>query len=113
MRSGSEIEAATGADEIPLELPQVIDESHLVSLPGQGALQGSFVVERVELAYYYEPQPGYVGYSPDGPPPTPTPQTETIIQPVWVFYGHSADNTVRFTAYVQAVTEEHVENTTP
>ena len=113
MRSGSEIEAATSADEIPLELPQVIDESHLVSLPGQGALQGSFVVERVELAYYYEPQPGYVGYSPDGPPPTPTPQTETIIQPVWVFYGHSADNTVRFTAYVQAVTEEHVENTMP
>jgi len=32
----------------------------------------------------------------------------TIVQPVWVFYGHDTDDTVRFTAYVQAVTEEHL-----
>jgi len=106
MRSGSDVEAATGAGEIPLDIPQVIDESRFP--PGPGELQGAFVVDRVELAYYYEPQMGYVARSTDGPPPTQQPPMTTIVQPVWVFYGHDTDDTVRFTAYVQAVTEEHL-----
>ena len=73
-----------------------------------GELEGDFVIDRVELAYYYEPQPGYVIRSEDGPPPTPELPTETVVQPVWVFYGHNADGSVRFTAYVQAAVEELV-----
>ena len=69
-------------------------------------------MERVELAYYYDPQPGYLAHSTDWPPPSPTPQMETIVQPVWVFYGHNADGTVCFTAYVQAVTREYIEDST-
>ncbi len=104
MQHGQETEAATSPDEFPLEVgPQVVDEAARMG----GQLQGAFVVDRVELAYYYEPQPGYVARSTDGPPPTQEP-AETIVQPVWVFYGHNADDTTRFVAYVQAVAEEHV-----
>jgi len=106
MHKDSQTDAATSADEIPLDIPQVVDESRFP--PGRGELQGAFVVDRVELAYYYDPQPAYVGYSPDGPPATPQPPEATIVQPVWVFYGHNADDTTRFVAYVQAVAEEHV-----
>ena len=111
MHQGSQTATATSADEIPLDIPQVVDESRFPL--GRGELQGAFVVDRVELAYYYEPQPAYVGYSPDGPPPTQQPAVTTIVQPVWVFYGHNADDTIHFTAYVQAVTEKHVQNATP
>ena len=69
--------------------------------------------KRQELAYYYEPQSSYVVRSSDGPPPTQEPPETAIVQPVWVFYGRNGDGTVRFTAYVQAITEEHVENATP
>jgi len=106
MRSGSDVKAAASADEIPLDIPQIVDESRVPSRPGE--LQGAFVVDRVELAYYYEPQPGYVVRSTDGPPPTRQPPVTTIVQPVWVFYGHNADGTVRFTAYVQAAREEYL-----
>jgi hypothetical protein len=60
------------------------------------------------LAYYYDPQPGYVVRSEDGPPPTPEPPEETVVQPVWVFHGRNADGSETFTAYVQAVKEELV-----
>ncbi len=111
MHRDSQTDAAASAGEIPLDIPQVVDESRFP--PGPGELQGAFVVDRVELAYYYEPQPAYVARSTDGPPPTQQPPVTTIVQPVWVFYGHNADDTVRFTAYVQAVTEKHVQNATP
>ena len=110
MHQDSQTATATSADEIPLDIPQVVDESRFP--PGPGELQGAFVVDRVELAYYYEPQPPSPMESPDRAPMWPQP-TEQIVQPVWVFYGHSADGTVRFTAYVQAVVEEHVQNATP
>ena len=106
MHKDSQTDAATSADEIPLDIPQVVDESRFP--PGPGGLQGAFVVDRVELAYYYEPQPGYVARSMDGPPQTQQPAVTTIVQPVWVFYGHNAEDTTRFVAYVQAVAEEHV-----
>jgi hypothetical protein len=110
-RYGRETEAATSADQFPLEVgPSVVNEAAMM---GPGELQGAFVVDRVELAYYYEPQPGYVARSMDGPPQTQQPPVPTIAQPVWIFYGHNADDTIRFTAYVQAVVEEHVQNATP
>jgi hypothetical protein len=111
MHRDSQTDAAASAGEIPLDIPQVVDEARFP--PGPGELQGAFVVDRVELAYYYEPQMGYVARSTDGPPPTRQPAVTTIVQPVWIFYGHNADDTVRFTAYVQAVTEEHVKNAAP
>jgi len=53
-----------------------------------------FVVESVELVYYV-PQ---------------SPSVEPIVQPVWIFEGHNAAGTVHFVAYVQAVTEEYVQD---
>ncbi|MDY7039872.1 MAG: hypothetical protein SVX38_03310, partial [Chloroflexota bacterium] len=55
-----------------------------------------FVVENVELVYYV-PQ---------------SPSVEPIVQPVWIFEGHNAAGTVHFVAYVQAVTEEYVQDVT-
>jgi len=109
MHQDSQTDAATSADEIPLDIPQVIDESRFPFGP-QGRVEGTFFVDRVELAYYYEPQSPAPTVSPDEAPRWPQP-AEQILQPVWVFYGHNADDTTRFVAYVQAVTEEHVENT--
>ncbi len=101
---GRETEAATSADEFAVDVgPNIVNEADRL-----GELEGDFVIDRVELAYYYEPQLGYVVRSEDGPPPTPEPPTETVVQPVWVFYGHNAEGSVRFTAYVQAAVEELV-----
>ena len=109
MHTDSQTDAATSADEIPLDIPQVIDESRFPFGP-QGRVEGTFFVDRVELAYYYEPQSPAPTVSPDEAPTWPQP-AEQILQPVWVFYGHNADDTTRFVAYVQAITEEHVEDT--
>ena len=99
MAQDEKVDAATSASELPLEFPHVIDESHMS--PGS-ELQGAFVVDRVELAYYYEPQTSHPSFSPDGNPPAPQP-VEQILQPVWVFYGHNADNSVTFGGYPTAV----------
>jgi hypothetical protein len=109
MHQDSQTDAATSADEIPLDIPQVIDESRFPFGP-QGRGEGTFFVDRVELAYYYEPQSPAPMVSPDQAPTWPQP-AEQILQPVWVFYGHNADDTTRFVAYVQAITEEHIEDT--
>lgn len=106
MAQDEKVDAATSASELPLEFPHVIDESHMS--PGS-ELQGAFVVDRVELAYYYEPQTSHPSFSPDGNPPAPQP-VEQILQPVWVFYGHNADNSVTFVAYVQAVAEKYIQD---
>ena len=66
---------------------------------GQDSSQSArspLIVDRAELAYYYQDSPLY---------------DNSFFQPVWVFYGHSEDNMLHFTAYVQAVTEEYIENT--
>lgn len=109
MHKDSQTDAAASADEIPLEAPQVVDESRTFpgSFPG---LEGAFVVDRVELAYYYEPTAPYPATAPDGTPLTPEP-VEQIVQPVWVFYGHDADDTVHFTAYVQAAADDLIRET--
>ncbi|HET92332.1 MAG TPA: LysM domain-containing protein [Chloroflexi bacterium] len=102
---GADTRAATSADAFSVDVgPIVVNEAERQ----MGRLEGAFVVDRVELAYYYEPQPGYVIRSQDGPPPTPEPPRETIVQPVWILHGRNADGSVRFTAYVQAAVEELV-----
>lgn len=108
MRKDSQTDAATSADEIPLEVPQVVDESH--TFPGPFAkLEGALLVDRVELAYYYKPTAPYPATAPDGTPLTPEP-LEQIVQPVWVFSGHDEEDTVRFTAYVQAAVDDVIGN---
>lgn len=97
--------AATSADEIPLDFPEVVDESLLPPEPER--LEGAFVVDRVELVYYYEP-PAPSTVSPDGAPVWDQP-VEQILQPVWVFHGHNADNTISFVAYVQAVADDYLQ----
>lgn len=104
----SRTDAAGRADEIPLDVPQVIDQSLGPGGAG-GSLQGAFVVDRAELAYYYEPPVSRRAVGPDGVEPTPEP-VEHILQPVWVFYGHSADGRESFAAYVQAVAEEYIQD---
>jgi phosphoglucomutase len=87
----------------------VVDESHTV--PGPFAeLEGALLVDRVELAYYHEPTAPYPATAPDGTALTPEP-VEQIVQPVWVFYGHSPDGTVHFTAYVQAAADDLIRET--
>jgi hypothetical protein len=100
----SRTDAANSADEIPLEVPRVVDESHTFRGPFPG-LEGALVVDRVELAYYYKPTAPYPATAPDGTPLTPEP-LEQIVQPVWVFSGHDEEDTVRFTAYVQAAVDD-------
>lgn len=101
----SQTDAATRASEIPLDIPLVIDES---GMPGESGLEGAFVVDRVELAYYYESPPSRPVLSPGSTPPVPQVE-EQILQPVWVFYGHDAGNTTTLAAYVQAVVDEYVQ----
>lgn len=106
-QAGPETVAATSADQFPVETgPQVVDEAAM----RPGVLQGAFTVERVELAYYYEPQPAQVVYSREGVPLNAPSPTKAIVQPVWVFYGRSPDGAIRFTAYVQAVAERYIED---
>lgn len=104
----SRTDAASRADAIPLDVPQIIDQS-LGPAGGGGALQGALVVDRVELSYYHDTPVSRRTVRPDGVMPTPEP-VENILQPVWVFYGHSADGTVTFAAYLQAVAEEYIHN---
>ncbi|MFW6135845.1 MAG: LysM peptidoglycan-binding domain-containing protein [Chloroflexota bacterium] len=105
----SQTEAATSADEIPLEIPEVIDESRAFPGPFPG-LEGALLVDRADLVYYYEPTAPYPATAPGGTPLTPEP-VEQIVQPVWVFYGHDEDDTVRFTAYIQAAADDLIGGT--
>jgi hypothetical protein len=107
MSQDSQTDAATSASEIPLDIPVVIDESGMPADSGSG-LEGAFVVDRVELAYYYESPPSRAVLSPGSTPSVPDIE-EQILQPVWVFYGHDARATTTFVAYIQAVVDEYVQ----
>ena len=97
MRSGSDVVAVTSADQLPLEAPQVIDESRMMRLKGRA------IVDRVELAYYAPP--GAVGERPGAEA-----QPEfSLVQPVWVFHGHTEDGRATFRAYVQAVADDYLQ----
>ncbi len=85
--------------------PQIVDVSQR---PAVVAMQNAFTVDRVELAYYYAPQ--FSSSSPDKPP---QPLEAVLVQPVWIFSGHSHDGATTFTAYVQAVRERYVADTHP
>jgi hypothetical protein len=96
IRAGGEVDAATSADQLPLEVPQVIDESRM-------RLKGRGIIDRVELAYYAPP--GALGQRPGAEA-----QPEfSLAQPVWVFHGHSEDGRATFRAYVQAVADDYLQ----
>ena len=97
IREGGEVDAATSADQLPLEAPQVIDESRMAQLKGRT------IIDRVELAYYAPP--GALGERPGAEM-----QPEfSLVQPVWVFHGHSEDGRATFRAYVQAVADDYLQ----
>jgi len=95
IRTGSDVDAATSADQLPLEAPQVIDESRMMRLKGRA------IIDRVELAYYAPP--GALGKRPG----TEMQPEFSLVQPVWVFHGHSEDGRATFRAYVQAVADDY------
>lgn len=51
-QAGSEVDAATSTDQLPLEHPQMIDER---AMPKR--MKGKAIIDRVELAYYVPPTP--------------------------------------------------------
>jgi len=112
-RAGSRVDAATSADQLPLEHPQVIDER---TMPKR--IKGKAIIDRVELAYYAPPAP--VRYPPSAtvfdrmgnPVQTATPSQAPewlYVQSVWVFHGHSEDGLATFRAYVQAVADDYLQ----
>ncbi len=94
-RAGSEVDAASSADQLPLEVPQVLDESG-------SRLKGRAIIDRVELAYYAPP--GALGERPG----TEMQPEFSLVQPVWVFHGRSEDGLATFRAYVQAVADDYL-----
>ena len=69
------------------------------------AMVSAFTVDRVELAYYYAQQ--FSSVSPYAAAASPSVEP-VLVQPVWIFSGHSGDGAATFTAYVQAVRERYV-----
>ena len=95
IRTGSDVDAVTSADQLPLERPQVIE------MPRR--MEGKAIIERVELAYY-APH-GALGSLP-GAEVRPE---FFLVQPVWVFHGHTDDGWATFRAYVQAVADDYLQ----
>ena len=56
----------------------------------------------MELAYYAPP--GALG---EGPDAEMQPKF-SLVQPVWVFHGHTDDGRATFRAYVQAVADDYL-----
>jgi hypothetical protein len=97
-RAGSRVDAATSADQLLLEHPQVIDER---TMPER--MKGKAIIDLVELGYYAPP--GALGERPGAEV-----QPEfSLVQPVWVFHGHSEDGRATFHAYVQAVADDYLQ----
>ncbi len=98
--AGPDVAAATDVSELPVydhdRIP-VIDESHMAPRDGvAGVLHGDVIIERVELLYPYQPQPAPYGSDAEEP-------ETTLLEPVWAFYGRSADGTEQFIIRVKAV----------
>ena len=96
--TGSEVDAASSADQLPLKQPPVIDERTMPKL-----MEGKAIIDRVELAYY-APR----GALSERPGAEVQPEF-SLVQPVWVFHGHSEDGQATFAAYVQAVADDYLQ----
>lgn len=90
---GSSVERATSAAVLPLPAgPDVAPELR----PGS-PVQDSFIVERIELVYYFEPQ-----YDNADPRQGLALLPEQWAEPVWLLHGRDAAGSLQFTAYVWA-----------
>lgn len=101
-QAGGNVNLATSADQLPLEHPQVIDESRRFKTR-RILEEGQAIIDRVELVYY-DP----TGASAESHFTGVTPEF-FLLQPVWVFHGHTEDGRATFQAYVQAVAEEYLQ----
>ena len=96
---GSDIAQATDISQIPFDdhdsIP-VINEADIQRREGLGGIvRGDVVIERAELVFLYQPQPTF------GDESEPEPQ---VLEPVWAFYGRSADGREQFIIHVRATT---------
>jgi hypothetical protein len=97
-QAGSEVDAATSTDQLPLERPQLVDERTMPKL-----MEGKAIIDRVELAYYAAP-----GTLSERPGTEMQPEF-SLVQPVWVFHGYTEDGRATFRAYVQAVADDYLQ----
>ena len=101
---GSDIAQATDVGQFPLDDYDIptINEAQMRGRDGlAGVLHGEVVIERVELVYPYQPSSSaYGSYGSDE-----VPAEAQLLQPVWAFYGRSADGRDQFIIQVRAVGE--------
>ena len=92
IRSGSEVDAAESAADLPPESEIPVYDAPSAS--GPPWMQGRLVIDEVVLGYEYRRGPGP---DDDGP---------QELKPAWIFYGHNEDSTVAFTIIVDATVSE-------
>ncbi|MDX1686581.1 MAG: hypothetical protein R3248_01225 [Candidatus Promineifilaceae bacterium] len=92
--SGSNVDAAESAAELPLDKEIPVYNAGAVS--GPPWMQGTLVIDDVVLGYQYRSVPGPDG---DGEP--------RQLKPAWIFYGHNEDGTISFTIVVDATRSEN------
>jgi len=97
---GSNIAQATDISQIPMEeydtIP-VINEADMLRRDGLGGIvRGDVIIERVELVYLYQGQAMRVGSENEVEP--------QLLEPVWAFYGRTADGREHFTINIRATT---------
>ena len=102
--TGPDIAAAADVSELPIydhdRIP-VIDESRMAPRDGvAGVLHGDVIIERVALLYPYQLQG--MAYGSDSEESGLEP---VLLEPVWAFYGRSADGTEQFIIWVRAIAE--------
>lgn len=98
-RTGSDIDEAEDPGEIDFDpgMP-VIDRAQM----GQSDLQGTLIVEEAALGYRYEPRPGQPVPAGDEPAGAEEP---IMLDPVWLFSGHTEDGTTTFVIQVPATVD--------
>lgn len=94
--SGSNIAQATDVSEIPMDehnaIP-VINEADMHRRDGLGGIvRGDVIIERVELVYSYQSR----SFGTDGE------SEPELLEPVWAFYGRSANGHEQFIIHVRA-----------
>jgi hypothetical protein len=95
---GDNVARATSPDDFTVQTtPPVIDESHRGPDPSN---PDSFVIERMELSYFFELQYDHSQPAVLGAPSALS--AEQVARPAWIFYGRSADGRQRFVSYMWA-----------
>ncbi len=90
-RAGSDIDALENAAQLPVELEMPVANMN-TSGPSLGT---AVIIERIELGYEFRlTQPNFNI--------DPLQAGEAELNPVWIFYGHSVDNSTSFVIYQTA-----------